>query len=57
MRMPTCCIGDELPEENVLVAVKGVDEDVHEPADLSLELKLFCILSLFPGWGCSAFHV
>lgn len=34
-------IGDQLPEENVFVAIERVDNNVHEPRHLCLELKLF----------------
>lgn len=33
-------VGDQFPEENVLVTIEGVDENIHEPRHLSLELKL-----------------
>ena len=33
-------IGDELPQEDVLVAVERVDDDVHKSGHLSLEFKL-----------------
>lgn len=33
-------VGDQLPEENVLVTIEGVDDNIHEPRHLSLELKL-----------------
>jgi hypothetical protein len=34
------CVGDELSQENFLLGVKGVDDDVHESADLSYEWDL-----------------
>ena len=36
-------IGDQLPQENVFVTVKRVDNNIHEPRNLSLELKLLRI--------------
>jgi len=44
------CIGDYFPQENVLVAVKRVDKDVHKPRYFSLKLKLLSIAAeVFPG--------
>ena len=36
-------IGDELPQEDVLVGVQRVDQDLHEPIYLRLEGEGFCI--------------
>lgn len=47
-------IGDELPQEDILVTVKRVDKDVHKPRHLGLKLKLLSITAkIFPRNGFS----
>ena len=38
------CIGYKLSQEDVLVGVQGVDQDLHQTIDLSLEREGLCIL-------------
>ena len=37
-------VRDQLAEEDVLLLVQGVDDDVHQPGDLGLELELLHVL-------------
>lgn len=37
------CIGDEFSQENILVAIEGIDDDIHKPRHFSLEFKLLCM--------------
>ena len=39
------CVGNKFSQENILVAVQRVDNNIHQPGHLSLELKLLCVCS------------
>mmetsp|Transcript_10077 Transcript_10077/g.61253 ORF Transcript_10077/g.61253 Transcript_10077/m.61253 type:complete len:236 (-) Transcript_10077:28-735(-) len=41
------CIGDEFSQEDILLAVEGMDDDVHEPRHFGLEGELLPFLHLF----------
>lgn len=39
------CVGNKFSQENILVAVQRVNNNIHQPGHLSLELKLLCVCS------------
>lgn len=41
-------IGDELSQKDVLVTVERIDDNIHQPRNLSLELELLSVASQSP---------